>query len=119
MRRVRPSRVVAWVAAPTLLLAALTACASGGQATDEPLPVLNSLNGSKSDKTKSDDQPEVGDEVGIKKFVARLARGAERTKQGHLTFTMSGGAFRMTGSGDVDYSVQPADMSLDMQLFGA
>jgi LppX_LprAFG lipoprotein len=125
MRPILSHRAAATGVASALLMAALVGCASSdSQATDEPLATSSSPASAPTDEAEPSDAavastaPAQGDEVDAEEFVARVERGLKNTKYAHLTFELSQSGSSMTGTGDVDYTSVPADMSMTME-FGA
>ncbi len=122
MHSVRPTRTRVTAALASLALGSvLTACGS-----DEPeagtLPT-SAATSSTAEATETTDAPseepsevDGGSDVAVGEFAERLTAGIEKTKQAHLEFTMSGAGGEMAGSGDVDYTSDPPEMQLTMEI---
>ena len=119
MRAVRPTRtrLVAAVAA-VALGSVLTGCGSDEpESTDEPTTAESSTT--PSETTEATDEPsetDDGGQVAIDQFAERLTAGIANTKQAHLVISMTGAGGEMSGSGDVDYTSDPPEMQMTMEV---
>jgi hypothetical protein len=71
-----------------------------------------------SSPTPTDEPSQIDDgaEVDVAMFVRRLQAGIDDTDYAHIEFTMSGAGGEMKGSGDVDYTAEPPNMQMSMEL---
>ncbi|MBF4770540.1 LppX_LprAFG lipoprotein [Nocardioides agariphilus] len=120
MRTIRPARtrLVAVVATAALGLS-LAACGSDKpEATDDPTSA-SSTTPSTADATDATEEPsqiDDGGQVAVRQFADRLKAGIDNTEQAHLEFTMSGTGGEMKGAGDVDYTSNPPEMQMSLDM---
>jgi hypothetical protein len=104
------------------LAATLTACGSddSGSADDQdPAAPSSSATAESSPSATATDEPSLiddGAQVDVAKFVSRLQAGIDSTDYAHIDFTMGGAGGEMKGTGDVDYTAKPPNMSMSMEI---
>ncbi len=122
MHAVRHSRTRLVAVLATLALGSvLTACgADEPEATDAPNAAASTVTPSSAPSDAVDEPSPVDDggEVAVDQFADRLTAGIENTEQAHIEFTMSGAGGEMEGSGDVDYTADPPEMQMTMDIAG-
>jgi hypothetical protein len=106
--------------AAVVLAAALSACGSDepGSADDQD-PGTTSSSPAEATESTPTDEPSVVDDGGqipVNLFVDRIKAGIEATEQGHIEVTMSGAGGEMSGSGDADYTADPVEMQMTLDI---
>jgi hypothetical protein len=121
MRPVRPIRTrLAGVLTTLALAGALTACGSEDpQAADSSSPAADTSSPTTATSPSATDEPQSlddGGEIAVDDFVAKLQAGIDKTKYAHIEFSMSGAGGELRGSGDSDYTAQPPNTRMTMQI---
>jgi hypothetical protein len=103
-------RVVAAAAAPTLLVAGLTACGSGSDSADE-------TGGADDASQTTGDEPTPGEKVDAAAFAEDLKASFEDATTASMTMEIgTGGGEPLKAEGQVDYSADPAEMAMTMDM---
>ena len=127
MLHVRSARTrVLGAAAAAALAATLSACGSNdSQAAADSSPSPDTTTSTAADPSPSpssslaSQQPQQlddGGQIAPADFVKKLKDGLAKTKYAHIEFTMSGTGGEISGQGDTDYTVKPANMSITMSV---
>jgi len=108
MRRTSLRRAVAAAAAPTLLVAGLTACGSdSGNASDD----------GEGTSQSSGDEPAPGEKVDVAEFADDLKASFEDATTASMTMEIGTGSGEpIKAEGQVDYTADPADMAMTMNM---